>query len=45
MPIKFDGKKFAKWKMAATYLMRKKGWSRERANAYVAGIENRQKGK
>lgn len=43
MPIKFAGRTFPKFKNAVRYVMRSKGFSKERASAYVAGIEKKQK--
>lgn len=43
MPVKFGGKTFARFKDAVRYVQKKKGFSKERASAYVAGIEKRQR--
>lgn len=43
MPIKFAGKTFMKFRHAVRFVMRSKGFSKERASAYVAGIEKKQK--
>lgn len=45
MPIYVDNKKFASFAEAIRYVMRKKGWGKEKASAYVAGIEKKQRGK
>lgn len=45
MPIKIDSKSFQSFAAAVRYVMRKKRLSKERASAYVATIERKQKGK
>jgi hypothetical protein len=44
MPIKIDNKTFGSFKQAVTYIIRKKKWTKERASAYVATIERKQRG-
>jgi len=44
MPIKFRGRTFPKFAKAVSYVMRWKGWGKERSSAYVAGVEKKQKG-
>lgn len=43
MPIKFANRTFSKFAQAVRYVMRSKGWDKERASRYVAGIEKKQK--
>lgn len=42
MPIKIGKKKYEKFADASAAIQKKKGTSKERANAYVATIERRQ---
>ena len=42
MPIKIGKKKYEKFSDASAAIQKKKGISKERANAYVATIERRQ---
>jgi hypothetical protein len=44
MPITYSGKKYKKFANLVRKVMKEKGWSKERAGAYVAVIERRQKG-
>jgi hypothetical protein len=43
MPIHFAGRTFPKFKHAVRYVMASKKFSKERASAYVAGIEKKQR--
>lgn len=45
MPIKIGNKTFASFAAAVRYIMRTKKMTKERASAYVATIERKQKGK
>lgn len=42
MPIYYAGKSFPKFRKLVAYLQRTKGWSKEKASAYTAGVERRQ---
>lgn len=42
MPIKIGKKKYVKFADASAAIQKKKGISKERANAYVATVERRQ---
>ena len=42
MPIKFGGQTFPTFEAAVKWVMRKKGWTRERASAYVSTIERKE---
>jgi len=41
MPVKFNGRTYAHFRQAQAAVMRKKGWTKERAARYVAGIEKK----
>jgi hypothetical protein len=42
MPVKLGKKKYEKFSDASTAVQKKKGISKDRANAYVASIERKQ---
>jgi hypothetical protein len=42
MPLKLGKKKFEKFSDASTAIQKKKGISKDRANAYVASVERKQ---
>ena len=43
MPIYVDDKKFERFSQAVAYVKQTKGYSDERARAYVGGIEKKQR--
>ncbi len=43
MPISIGNKKFAHFQAAVKFIMASKGWSKERASKYVAGIEDKER--
>jgi len=45
MPIKIGERTFKSFAQAVAYIMKKKKWKKERASAYVATIERKQRGK
>jgi hypothetical protein len=42
MPVKLGKKKYEKFSDASTAIQKKKGISKDRANAYVASVERKQ---
>lgn len=44
MPIKIGSKTYQDFAAAVRAVMKEKGWKRERAAAYVADIERKQRG-
>jgi len=45
MPVKVFGQTYASHNTAVNALIKKKKWSKSRANAYVATVERKQNGK
>jgi hypothetical protein len=43
MPITIGKKKLQSFAAAVKFIMASKGWSKKRASAYVAGIEDKEK--
>ncbi len=42
MPVSIGKRKLKNFRAAVRFIMQSKGWSKKRASAYVAGIEDRQ---